>query len=42
MGNNSGSSKPWWVIALEAAAYVIGLILAGIGTHASAHMLNIL
>lgn len=42
MANNSGSSKPWYVIALEAAAYVIGLILAGIGTHASAQMLGIM
>lgn len=42
MANNSGTSKPWYVIALEAAAYVIGLILAGIGTHASATMLHIL
>ena len=23
---------PWWVIALKVAAYLIGLLLAGIGT----------
>lgn len=27
---------PWWVIALKVAAYLIGLILAGVGTTATA------
>lgn len=40
MANNSEKTDPWYVIALKAAAYIIGLILAGIGTHASAHMLG--
>lgn len=38
----STESKPWWVIALEAAAYIIGLLLAGVGTTACAKMLSIL
>lgn len=42
MANNSGKSDPWWVVALKAAAYIIGLILAGIGTRASAAMLGVL
>lgn len=25
-------SDPWWVIALKVAAYIIGLILAGVAT----------
>ena len=33
---------PWWVIALKAIAYIIGLILAGYGTTAAAQTLNIL
>lgn len=33
----SNNKEPWWVIALKAAAYVIGLLLAGVGTaHAAA------
>lgn len=42
MANNSEKSDPWWVVALKAAAYIIGLILAGIGTHASAQMLGMI
>lgn len=42
MANNSGTSDPWYVIALKAAAYIIGLLLAGIGTRASAQMLGIM
>lgn len=42
MANNSERTDPWYVIALKAAAYIIGLILAGIGTHASAQMLGML
>lgn len=35
----SNNKDPWWVIALKAAAYVIGLLLAGVGTaHAAALM----
>jgi len=26
------ASDPWWVIALKVAAYLIGLILAGVAT----------
>lgn len=33
---------PWWVIALKAIAYIIGLVLAGYGTTAAAQTLNIL
>lgn len=42
MPTNSEKSDPWWVVALKAAAYIIGLILAGIGTHASAQMLGMI
>lgn len=42
MSNNSEKQDPWWVIALKAAAYIIGLLLAGIGTSASANMLGII
>ena len=34
--------EPWWVIALKAIAYIIGLILGGIGTTSCAHMLAML
>lgn len=33
---------PIWVIVLKAIAYIIGLILAGIGTTASAQMVGII
>lgn len=42
MANNSGTSDPWYVIALKTVAYIVGLLLAGIGTHASAQMMGIL
>lgn len=42
MANNLGKIDSWWVIALKAAAYIIGLLLAGIGTGASAHMLGMI
>lgn len=42
MKNIDVKNDPWYVIALKAAAYIIGLILAGIGTTASASMLGIL
>lgn len=32
----------WWVIVLKVVAYALGLILAGIGTTASAQMLGML
>lgn len=32
-------SDPWWVIALKVAAYLIGLILAGVGTAQAATIL---
>ena len=28
----NGEQEPWWVIALKVAAYLIGLLLAGMGT----------
>lgn len=28
---------PWWVIALKVVAYLIGLILAGVGTATAAN-----
>lgn len=31
-----------WIIVLKTVAYLIGLLLGGIGTTASAHMLSIL
>lgn len=31
-------SDPWWVIALKVAAYLIGLILAGVATTSCAHV----
>lgn len=42
MANNSEKTDPWWVIALKAAAYIIGLLLAGIGTSVSAHILGVI
>lgn len=42
MANNLEKMDRWWVIALKAAAYIIGLLLAGIGTSASAHMLGMI
>lgn len=33
---------PWWVIALKVIAYLIGLILAGVGTTASAQMIGLI
>ena len=32
-------TDPWWVIALKVAAYLIGLILAGVGTAQAATIL---
>ena len=32
---------PWWVIVLKTLAYLIGLLLAGIGTASAAAMLQI-
>lgn len=40
------SDKPekeqWWIIVLKIVAYALGLILAGIGTQASAQMLGMI
>ena len=35
-------SDPWWVIALKVLAYLIGLLLAGVGTSQAATMVGIL
>lgn len=32
------ASDPWWVFALKVAAYLIGLILAGVATTSCAHV----
>lgn len=42
MANNSEKQDSWWVIALKVAAYLIGLLLGGIGTTASAQMLGLM
>lgn len=42
MKPNIKDGDPWWVIVLKVIMYAIGLILAGIGTTASAQMLNII
>lgn len=36
------NKDPWWVIALKAAAYVIGLLLAGVGTAHAAQMTGLI
>lgn len=33
--------EKWWIIVLKIIAYALGLILAGIGTQASAQMLGL-
>lgn len=33
---------PWWVIALKVAAYLIGLLLAGIGTTQAATLCSLI
>lgn len=33
---------PWWVIVLKGAAYIIGLLLAGVGTAKAAEMVGML
>lgn len=38
----SNNKDPWWVIALKAAAYVIGLLLAGVGTAHAATLVGII
>lgn len=44
MGKQSDSQngEKWWIIVLKIIAYALGLILAGIGTQASAQMLGML
>lgn len=39
---NSEKKDPWWVICLKAIVYIIGLVLAGIGTDTAAAMVGIL
>lgn len=38
----SNNKDPWWVIALKAAAYVIGLLLAGVGTAHAATLMGVI
>lgn len=33
---------PWWVIALKVLAYLIGLLLAGVGTTSCAAMVGLM
>ena len=33
---------PWWVIVLKAIAYIIGLILGGVGTTTAANALGLI
>lgn len=33
---------PWWVIVLKAIAYIIGLILGGMGTTTAANALGLM
>lgn len=42
MDNKIKNNDPWWVIALKVLAYLIGLLLAGIGTAEAATMMNII
>lgn len=39
---NFNSKDPWWVIALKVLAYLIGLLLAGIGTVDAATLMGVL
>lgn len=32
-------NDPWWVIALKVVAYLIGLLLAGVGTTEAANII---
>lgn len=41
MKNTDSKKDPWWVIVLKAVVYVIGLILAGMGTVDAATMMHI-
>ena len=36
------NNDPWWVIVLKAAAYIIGLLLAGVGTTHAASMVGLI
>lgn len=36
------ANDPWWVIALKVLSYLIGLILAGVGTSVSAQAMGII
>lgn len=35
------SKDPWWVIVLKVIAYLIGLLLAGIGTMDAATLMGV-
>ena len=39
---NIEKGDKWWVIALKVVAYLAGLLLAGVGTTASAQMLGLI
>lgn len=36
------TKDPWWVIALKVLAYLIGLLLAGLGTVDAATLMGVL
>ncbi len=36
------NNDPWWVIALKVLTYLIGLLLAGIGTVDAATLMGVL
>ena len=38
----TNTPNPTWVIILKAVAYIIGLVLAGVGTTASAQMIGLI
>lgn len=42
MATKDTKQDPWWVIVLKTIVYLIGLLLAGIGTAEAATMLNII
>lgn len=39
---NINQKDPWWVIVLKAIAYIIGLILGGVGLSSCAHFIGIM
>lgn len=42
MGLKVKDGDPWWVIALKTIVYLIGLILAGMGTVQAATMVGVI